>query len=61
VSFKGVKELGPFVDPLLTVDAGVVGVAGEELRVAAVERDDVEPLLIAPEYAPNPNPRPMVP
>jgi hypothetical protein len=42
VSFRGVKELGPFEEPVLIVDAGVVGVAGEEC-VPEVEREDVEP------------------
>jgi hypothetical protein len=64
VSFKGVKEFGPVVDPLLTVDAGVVGVAGEDPRVAMVDREVVDPLCrgwtALEEYPPRPKPNPML-
>jgi len=64
VSFNGVKEFGPLVDPLLTVDAGVVGVAGEDARVAKVDRDVVDPLFggwtALEEYPPRPKPNPML-
>jgi hypothetical protein len=40
-----VRELGPLVDPLLTVEAGVVGVAGEDPRVAAVDNEEVDPFV----------------
>jgi len=40
---RGVKEFGPLIDPLLTVDAGVVGVAGDDPKVPDVDKDDVDP------------------
>lgn len=63
---RGVNEFGPFVDPVLTVDAGVVGVAGEDPNVAAVDIEDVDPFVggcCAEDklWPPRPKPNPIVP
>jgi hypothetical protein len=51
-------------DPLLIVDAGVVGVAGDEPSVPAVDKEVEEP-FVGPccdgAYPPRPNPSPMLP
>lgn len=59
--------MGPFIDPVLTEDAGVVGVAGEEPNVPAVESEDVDPFVGAwaegteDAWPPRPSPKPIVP
>jgi hypothetical protein len=42
---SGVNALGPFVEPVLTVEAGVVGVAGEEPKVALVDNEELDPFV----------------
>jgi hypothetical protein len=62
-----VREFGPLVDPVLTDEAGVVGVAGEELRVPAVDNEEVDPFVsgccvaAVAVYPPRPSPKPIDP
>ncbi len=57
--------MGPLVDPLLRVDAGVVGVAGDDPMVPEVYSEDVDPFdgpcCADDAYPPRPNPNPILP
>jgi hypothetical protein len=42
---SGVNEFGPLVEEVLMVEAGIVGVAGEEFNVAVVDKDELDPFV----------------